>query len=338
MKNVISKGKAQGRLSGQAMVEYVIILPVMLMLILAIVQFGLIYRAKTTLNYATFQAVRAGTLNNASLSDMELSFASNMAPMYTTGYTSINSSGDCESSFQVPTIGVDTNTGQVLDSGERVARLGSRGGTGSRTITQGAAAIRPVLDANLNNFNSDNVICGRRVVQQQITDGLVQITVVNPSAGSFNNFGVSDSHDIDGNGTMGTVTLIPNDNLMYRDPKVISSGATGQSIQDANLLKIHVGYCYELVIPFIGQMIWAMQRYGPGNAPPAEANRGQFWRDPATTPPGFFGPPTDPFARNCIITAGNSGRRSISLYSQAIMRMQSAPVQCETTDSCTLGP
>ena len=63
----------QTRQSAQAMVEFVIILPVMLMLILAIVQFGLIYRAKVTLNYATFQAVRAGTINNASMSEMELS-------------------------------------------------------------------------------------------------------------------------------------------------------------------------------------------------------------------------------------------------------------------------
>ena len=309
----------QTRQSAQAMVEFVIILPVMLMLILAIVQFGLIYRAKVTLNYATFQAVRAGTINNASMSEMELSFASNMAPMYTSSYLSMDSGGNCVSSFS------------VSDSA-RQARVGTQ------KITQGAAGLRGVLDANINNFDSNTVICGRRVVQQQFADGFAQISVINPNAASFSNFGVSGYHDVDGNGTMRTVTQIPNDNLMYRDPQVVASGGGGQSIQDANLLKIHVGYCYELVIPFINRMIWAMQRYGPGNAPPAEVNRGQYWRDPNATPPGFFGPPSDPFSQSCITTAGNNGRRSITLYSQAIMRMQSAPVQCETTDSCTPGP
>ena len=303
------------------MTEFVIILPVLLMLVLAIIQFGLIYRAKVTLNYATFQATRAGTLNNASVSDMEFSFASNMAPMYTTGYMSIDAGGSCNSGF-------DTS------DAARVARLGSSG-TGSRKITQAAGTIRPALDANLGNFNSDRVICGRRIVQQQIIDGFVQITVVNPSTSSFSNFGISDYHDVDGKGTMRTVTMIPNDNLMYRDPAIQTAGGTGQSIQDANLLKVHVGYCYELVIPFINRMIWAMQRYGPGSAPTAEANLGQYWRDPTSTPPGFFGPPTDPFAQSCITTAGNTGRRSITLYSQAIMRMQSAAVQCETTNTCT---
>lgn len=49
--------------SGQSMVEVLIILPVMLLLIFATIQFALVYHAKITLNYAAFEAVRAGTLN-----------------------------------------------------------------------------------------------------------------------------------------------------------------------------------------------------------------------------------------------------------------------------------
>lgn len=312
----LKKSKQPGRQSAQAMVEFVIILPVMLTLILAIIQFGLIYRAKVTLNYATFQAARAGTLNNANMADMELSFASNMAPMYTTSYLSMDGSGNCTSSFSSS----DT---------ARQARVGTR------KITQSAVGLRGVLDANINNFNSDRVICGRRVVQQQISNGFAQISVVNPSTTSFSNFGVSGFHDIDDKGTIRSVTMIPNDNLMYRDPKVIASGGSGQSIQDANLLKVHVGYCYELVIPFINRMVWAMQRYGTGNAPPGEQAFGRYWADPTSTPPGFFGPPTDAFASNCIVTAGNNGRRAIALYSQAIMRMQSPAVQCELSNPST---
>lgn len=47
---------------GQSMAELLIILPVMLLLIFATIQIALIYHAKITLNYAAYEAVRAGTL------------------------------------------------------------------------------------------------------------------------------------------------------------------------------------------------------------------------------------------------------------------------------------
>ena len=42
------------RIYGQAMVEYIIVLPVLLMLVLGAIQFALLYQVKSTLNYATF--------------------------------------------------------------------------------------------------------------------------------------------------------------------------------------------------------------------------------------------------------------------------------------------
>lgn len=299
------------------MVEFIIVAPVMLLLVMGIIQFGLIYKAKITLNYATFQSARAGSLNNASLSEIQLAFASNMAPLYTSSYLRMDSSGDCTSTF-------------VNSDAARNARVGGA------KITQSGAGLRGVLDANIGNFDSETVLCGRRVVQNQIDDGYALITVVNPDFNSFNNFGVDGYHDVTGDDDIRVVNMIPNDNLMYRNPQVVSSGASGQSIQDANLLKIHVGYCYELVIPFVNRMVWAMQRYGPGSAPANERTFGNYWKDPAATPPGFFGPPAPGFASSCISNPPDNGRLSIVLYSQAIIRMQSAAVECETTDSCVL--
>lgn len=298
---------------GQAMVEFVIVLPFMMLLILAIIQFGLIYKAKISLNYATFQTVRAGTLNNASVEAMNLAFSSNMAPLYTTSYYSMDGSGNCSSSFS------------ASDSA-REARLGGK------EITENG--LRGILDSNINNFGSESVLCARKVVQNQIDDGYVKISVVNPSSTSFANFGVNGYYDPEDDGSYTSVNMIPNDNLMYRDPDVISSGGSSQSIQDANLLKIHVGYCYELIIPFINRMIWAMQNYGPGAAPPEEKMLGNYWADPNATPPGFFGPPSGEFATSCISNPKDSDRFSIVLYSQGIMRMQSNSVECEIADSC----
>jgi len=68
---------------GQAMVEFIIIFMVMIMLVFGIFQFTLIYKAKITLNYATFEAVRAGAVNNARIAAVNQAFARGMAPLYT---------------------------------------------------------------------------------------------------------------------------------------------------------------------------------------------------------------------------------------------------------------
>ena len=71
--------------SGQSMVELLVILPVMLLLIFGTIQFALIYHAKITLNYAAYEAVRAGTLVSAGASQYDAvkeGFARGLAPLY----------------------------------------------------------------------------------------------------------------------------------------------------------------------------------------------------------------------------------------------------------------
>ncbi len=274
------------------MVEFLIVLPVMLLLVMGILQFAFIYQAKTTLNYAAFQTARAGSLNNASMSAMEKAFTSNMAPLYTSSYLSMDSSGDCDSSFTV---------------------AGRSGRLGDAKIMH--ANTRGVLEANINNFNSENVLCARQIVQQQIDDGYVNIQLINPTPEAFANYG------IDGNDGL----EIPNDNLMYRDSRV--SGV--QSIQDANLLKIHIGYCYELIVPFVDRIIWSFHAFRSGSD--IESAR---TGDDNTDGKGYFGTPASDFARSCITNPTDNGRFSIVLYSQGIMRMQSPAIECELDDTC----
>lgn len=289
------------KVNGQAMVEFLVVLPILLLLVLGILQFAFIYQAKVTLNYAAFQSARAGALNHASISTMETAFASNMAPLYTTSYTSIDSSDTCSSNF---------------DLGNELTSLGTQ-----NVVDQN---IQGTLNANIANFNSDNVICARRKVLQEIEDGYASITVVNPSPFAFDDFAIDGDDGPE----------IPNDNLMYRDSAVAADSA--QSLQDANLLKIHVGYCFELIVPFANRIIWAMQRYGPGSAPPEVAGLGRPWADDTAAPPGFFGAPqAGSFAESCIVNPADDGRFSIVLYSQGIIRMQSNAKQCEITDTCT---
>ncbi len=209
---------------GQSMVEFIIVTPIMLLLLLGAFQFALIYQAKTALNYAAFEAARFGAVSNARKTEMENAFTRSMAAIYT------------------------------------------------------------------HDDTPDDVMCARETIRREIDTGFVNIEVLNPTTEAFNELGVDD-----GSGDL----LIPNDNLKYRN----NATSTGLTIQDANLLKIRVGYCYPLYVPYINRVLGIM-----------------LTNDPDETCPGCTGArkDTSTFERRCL----ENGRFPIN--SQAIVRMQSA--------------
>lgn len=69
---------------GQAMVEFLIVFPTLLLLVMGAFQFSLIYQAKMTLNYATFMAARQGALKNGNTTAMKDALASGMTPLFMT--------------------------------------------------------------------------------------------------------------------------------------------------------------------------------------------------------------------------------------------------------------
>jgi hypothetical protein len=74
-----------GEQRGQSLVEFVIVVPAFLFLLLGIFQFMLIYRAKATLDYAALEAARNGAINGAKLSSIRTGLARGLTPLYATG-------------------------------------------------------------------------------------------------------------------------------------------------------------------------------------------------------------------------------------------------------------
>lgn len=66
---------------GSAIVEATIALPVLLVVILALIQFGFVYQAKATLNHAALQAARAGAVSNATPAAIRHGLAQGLAPL-----------------------------------------------------------------------------------------------------------------------------------------------------------------------------------------------------------------------------------------------------------------
>lgn len=74
--------KQPGRQMGASMVEFMIVSPFLLFFGLGIMQMGLVYHAKSMLNYATFEAARTGAVTNAQIDEMRKELGYRMAPIF----------------------------------------------------------------------------------------------------------------------------------------------------------------------------------------------------------------------------------------------------------------
>ncbi len=75
------------RQRGATLVEAILVLPTLLFTVLAVLQAGFVYYAKSNLNYATFEAARAGSVHNASVASITLAFQRGLLPYYGGGTT-----------------------------------------------------------------------------------------------------------------------------------------------------------------------------------------------------------------------------------------------------------
>ena len=220
---------------GQSATEFIIVMPVLLLLCLGMIQFALLYQAKSTVNYAALMAARAGAVQNGQKTAMLGGFGRGIAPLFA------HSTG---------------------------------------LATQQAAVLAATVEAR--------------------NPGITSLIVINPTSAALSDFGRTNYY------AGKTVLEIPNDTLMYRNTD--TGPSSGLSIQDANLLKISVTYCYELYVPFINRVIFYLVNgisniYSTGDS-------------------GDLGLVTKP--NNCYAYSAASGDFRIPIESEAIVRMQSA--------------
>lgn len=71
--------------TGASLVEAIFVVPLFLTFVGAIIEVGYVYRSKTTLNSATFDAAREGAVTNLSKTDMRMALAAGMLPLYADG-------------------------------------------------------------------------------------------------------------------------------------------------------------------------------------------------------------------------------------------------------------
>lgn len=218
--------------AGQSMTEFLIVLPVLLLLILGAIQAFLIYQTKSALNYATFEAARSGSLENASRTAIDNGFTRGLAPLFVRSPTTNNKYEDMAS----------------------------------------------------------GLLTAREFVGQEITNQNVRIELISPSEAAFNEY-----YDADVFASTG-IKEIPNHHLSYRPASI---GTSGVNIQDANVLKVRISYCMNLIVPFVDTIL--------SNAASVVANNN--------------------FETACSDN-DNKGSHRIPVSAHAVMRMQSPARFC----------
>jgi hypothetical protein len=195
---------AKIRQRGATLVEFVVVAPTLLFILMTLIQYGLLYHTKSQVNYATFEAARAGTVSNGSPAAMRAAFHKAMTGYYGGGTT--------------------------------------------------VAALANSYAASLADTAA------------------LRIEILSPTKESFDDY-----HSPQLATRLGTPSrVIPNSNLAFIDCPVDRPGcakdpktnASGQTLQDANLLKIRVtwGIPERKQIPLAGRfMTWALETLNPAD-------------------------------------------------------------------------
>ncbi|WP_094782133.1 TadE/TadG family type IV pilus assembly protein [Paraburkholderia ribeironis] len=142
------------------------------------------------------------------------------------------------------------------------------------------------------------------------------ITVLNPTAAAIRDYAQPRYYADEA----ATYTEVPNDSLMYRDSSVPAGASSSMNIQDANLLKIHVHYCYDMYVPLANKVI-----YYAANVIGSIGTSGILTREPVNLIQDPYGAPKngDDLCKTRLKDGIATGRWPISLDSEAMVRMQS---------------
>lgn len=194
------------RQRGASLVESAVVMPTVLMLVLAIWQAATAFHAKSALNYATFEAARAGSVANASISSVQAAFQKAMLPYYGGGRTLT----------------------ELADTAAKAAK------------DLDAAGLRiEILSPTQESFQDYN--------SPALQEKYKTKDEVIPNVGLEE---LSCPRDV---------------KSCKSDPK---SNASGQTLLDANLLKLRITYGIPKTkqMPFVGRMYtWALGKMGAGS-------------------------------------------------------------------------
>ncbi len=177
---------------GASLVEFTIVAPMITLLGMGIIQYGMLFFAKNNINHAAFMAARAGANEHADIAKVSDAYISALVPMYVSG-------------------------------------------------------------------QSETDLVEARAKAEADLDGKFRIELLNPTKESFDDWNDPALQKRLGTGER---RVIPNSGQAFKTDQVKST--SGQSIQDANLIKLRITHGFQPKVPFISHIyIWALEKLDP---------------------------------------------------------------------------
>lgn len=176
--------QARAKQNGSAMIEFVVVGPLIALLGLGTLQYGMVFFAKNQINYASFMAAREGSFAHADLGVVQQAYVRALAPMY----------------------------------------------GGGETPDELAHAVAKATADMAGNM---------------------QIEMLNPTKESFSEW---NDETLQALLKTGSRHVIPNSALAARLKPDDVRPSSGQSLQDANLLKLKITHGYLPKVPVIGKL------------------------------------------------------------------------------------
>lgn len=211
--------RRSGRQAGASAIELAIALPVLFLLGLGALQWGLVFHARQALEHAVVEAARAGSVGSATMASITTGLARGLLPYWASS-------------------------------------------PGVRTAPGREAAVA----------------AARLELERARAQGWIVLRRIAPTREAFSDWGEA---ELDGFGrAIPGSTVIPNDSLAFaqqRNPRTGSAGthlalpigsASGQTLTDANLLKLELAYGVPLDVPFVGRVAASLLRRAGGCPPP----------------------------------------------------------------------
>lgn len=183
--------QARAKQRGSAMIEFAVVGPMIVLLGLGTLQYGMMFFAKNQINYASFMAAREGSFAHADLAKVQQAYVRALAPMY--------------------------GGGETLDE-----------------VAQSVAKATADMAGNM------------------------QIEMLNPTKESFSEW---NDETLQALLKTGNRHVIPNSALAARLKPNDVRASSGQSLQDANLLKLKITHGYLPKVPIVGKLYLAYLKW-----------------------------------------------------------------------------
>jgi hypothetical protein len=191
---------------GATLVEFVVVVPTVLFLLMNLIQYGLLYHTKSQLNYAAFEAARAGTTQNANPIEIRKAFTRAMTGYHGGGTSTAQlATSYAKAVAENPYVRIEilSPTKESFDD-YHSPELASKLKTASRVIPNSNLAFIqcPVDNAGCNNDPKTNAsgqtLADANLLKLRITYGVPERKQI-PLAGRFMNWalGVLNSGDPD---------------------------------------------------------------------------------------------------------------------------------------------